>query len=142
MITWVVPSVTGSLGRYDNAEDFVDAYHMWWKPTVLNASGGLDHVPDILTFIQTYLNVNVGGKEYLPDAVGEPIPIWGVLSLTADEAELVHAARDALLDPTLYNLLELLSSFFNPVAVLGPVIALHPGFNAATALSAVEKLVE
>ncbi len=87
----------GAVARYHASASHVDAYSIW------NGSGprALD-TPDILTWLQSNLEVQVGDRFYLPDAVGVRHTLEGLYNFS--EAERTAVSRTLL--PALGDLLQ------------------------------------
>ncbi|MEQ9410315.1 MAG: Calx-beta domain-containing protein [Fuerstiella sp.] len=88
---------SGSDDRYANARDYVTRYAVATINT--SAPGGYD-VPDVLTWLQHIINVQVNHRDALPSAVGLPQALEGLSDFAPDEKELFvilseHLATEA-----------------------------------------------
>ncbi len=142
--------VAGSFARYDNADAHVDSYQVSWGHVRPDGTGD---APDILSYLQLYLNHQVGGIELIPDAIGTYHGIEGLHDFTAEEYEFVDALKGALcsVGSADLDLLAVLTSglftlelgdFFDQYIVLFPILLAVPGLNEELVMAAGGEMVD
>ncbi|TWT55378.1 dockerin type I repeat-containing protein [Allorhodopirellula solitaria] len=134
--------VPGARSRFDRGSEYVTSYQVW---TSYTRSDGTRDAPDLLSFLQNSVEIKVGDRLYLPDAVGHPVHfIEGIYDLTASESEFLHDVQDLLSDPDSASLIAVLTGLVNVEFDVGPLMQYYPHFefDYQTALNAGDKLLK